>query len=80
VPWPEPIFLFQLDLHDAANNIKHYANIDHGMLWSELFDEFLNASISYFSNSARLWSFMRFFDNKVVFNALLDFTTKTYTA
>jgi hypothetical protein len=35
-PWPEPIFLFQLDLDDVANNIKHYANIDHGMSIMEL--------------------------------------------
>ena len=36
VPWPESIFLFQLDLHDVANNIKHYANIDHETPCSEL--------------------------------------------
>jgi len=75
-PWPEPIFLFQLDLHDATNNIKHYANIDHETPCSELSMQFLNASILHFSSSASFGYSNSFLITEWSLNALLDYYNK----
>jgi len=75
-PWPEPIFLFQLDLHDAANNIKHYANIDHGLSMVGTFDVVPKRKRITLFKLGKLWVFKQFFDNRALFNALLDYYNK----
>jgi hypothetical protein len=66
-------FSFLLNLHDVVNNIKHCANIDHGMSMVVTFDVVPKRKhIIVF----KLWVFKQFFDNGELFSALLDYYNK----
>jgi hypothetical protein len=70
------IFLFLLDLHDAAINIKHYANTDHGMSMAGTFDVISKRKRITFFKLGKLWVFKHFFDNRALLDALLDYYNK----
>ena len=69
-------FSFLLNLHDVVNNIKHCANIDHGMSMVVTFDVVPKRKRITVFKLGKLWVFKQFFDNRELFNALLDYYNK----
>jgi hypothetical protein len=69
-------FSFLLNLHDVANNIKHCANIDHGIFMVGTFDVVPKRKRIIVFKLGNFWVFKQFFDNRELFTALLDYYNK----
>jgi hypothetical protein len=69
-------FSFLLNSHDVANNIKHCANIDHGIFMVGTFDVVPKRKRIIVFKLGNFWVFKQFFDNRELFTALLDYYNK----